>query len=67
MRANHPSIIVLFVPPNCTGKLQPQDVAVQKPLKTGFRTAFVEYQIQQFEKAMASPGALFQVVSCESN
>jgi hypothetical protein len=57
MKEAHPNIIVLYIPPNCTGKLQPQDVVVQKPLKAGFKAAFVEYQIKQFEKAQKSPGA----------
>jgi hypothetical protein len=58
MKEQHPLIILLFVPPNCTSCLQPQDVVVQKPLKAGIKTAFVDYQIQQFEKAMRSPGEL---------
>lgn len=56
MKEQHPLIIVLFIPPNCTSRLQPQDVVVQKPLKAGVKTAFVEYQIQQYEKAMRCPG-----------
>jgi hypothetical protein len=33
------------------------DVVVQKPLKAGFKTAFVQYQIEKFEKGLRNPGA----------
>lgn len=51
MKAEYPDILVLYVPPNCTGKLQPQDVVVQKPLKGGIKTAFNEHQVTQFREA----------------
>jgi hypothetical protein len=60
VKEHHPDILVLFIPPNCTSRLQPQDVAVQKPLKAGFKTAFVQYQIEQFEKGLRNPGTDFR-------
>lgn len=52
MRLHYPDILVLYVPPNCTGKLQPQDVVVQKPLKGGIKAAFREYQVTKFREAV---------------
>lgn len=51
MREFHPDLLILYVPPSCTGKLQPQDVVVQKPLKTGIKVGFNIYQTQRFTLA----------------
>ena len=56
MKDNHPNIIVLYIPPNCTGKLQPQDVVVQKPFKAGIEASFRQYQTQQFLKTQDLEG-----------
>ena len=53
MRENFPSILVLYVPPNCTSKFQPQDVAVQKPFKSGVQHGFRTFQRKRYEKALA--------------
>ena len=36
--ASYGYIIPLFVPPNCTSKLQPMDIGVQRPLKCVMRS-----------------------------
>jgi hypothetical protein len=48
----YPHILVLFIPPNCTGKLQPQDVAVQKPFKGAVQAAFRAFQRKRYEQAL---------------
>ena len=40
MKEKHPNILILYFPPNCTSKLQPQDVSVQKPFKSAITAAF---------------------------
>ncbi|KAE9402146.1 hypothetical protein BT96DRAFT_816909, partial [Gymnopus androsaceus JB14] len=30
---DHPRIIIIFVPANCMGKVQPADISLQRPLK----------------------------------
>ena len=51
MKQGYSNILVLYVPPNCTGKLQPQDVVVQKPLKGGIKAGFREFQVTKFREA----------------
>jgi hypothetical protein len=53
MKEHYAQILVLFVPPNCTSKLQPQDVAVQKPFKAAVQHAFRCFQRKRYEKALA--------------
>jgi hypothetical protein len=52
MKENYPNILTLYVPPNCTGKLQPQDVSVQKPFKSAVTSAFRLWQDARYEDAM---------------
>ena len=40
LRENFSWLIFLFVPANCTSKLQPCDVIVQRPFKYGFKPQF---------------------------
>lgn len=48
MKTDFPWILVLFVPPNCTSKLQPQDVFYQKPFKQGIYACFCDHQVALF-------------------
>lgn len=43
--AELPYLLVLFVPPNTTSKLQPCDVGLQKPLKDSFKSKFDQWSI----------------------
>lgn len=54
MKEQYPWILLLFVPPNCTAKLQPQDKFYQKPFKLGTKTAFCNHQVQLFQRAKAT-------------
>lgn len=40
LSSNYPWIFLIYVPASCTGKAQPQDVSLQKPLKTYFTNCF---------------------------
>ena len=39
-------LCVVYVPANCTSKLQPADVILQRPLKAAFRTEFNSWMIE---------------------
>jgi hypothetical protein len=52
MKTKHPKILVLFIPPNTTSKLQPQDVGVQKTFKTAVTHAFRSWQRARFTRAL---------------
>jgi hypothetical protein len=43
LRSKHPRIHLVFVPANCTSKLQVADVALQRPFKHGITTRFDEW------------------------
>ena len=52
MKDSFSNILVLYIPPNCTSNLQPQDVAVQKPFKGAVQAAFRKFQRDRYEKAL---------------
>jgi hypothetical protein len=54
MQTEYPWILLLFVPPNCTSKLQPQDKVYQKPFKKGTLLGFCDYQVELFRRCRAS-------------
>lgn len=43
MKKEYPSICVLFIPANCTSKLQPADVVLQRPIKCGFTRCYKQW------------------------
>ena len=43
LRTKHPRIHLVFVPPNCTSKLQVADVALQRPFKAAITASFNEW------------------------
>ena len=49
MRANYPHIILIYIPPNCTSKLQVADVMLNSPFKRGLRYRFNEYAAKIIE------------------
>ena len=49
LRMQHPRIHLVFVPANCTSKLQVADVALQRPLKHGITSRFNEWAAQQIK------------------
>jgi hypothetical protein len=53
LRTHHPRIHLVFVPANCTSKLQVADVALQRPFKHGITSRFNMWAAQQFKKQIA--------------
>lgn len=51
MKTEYPWILVLYVPPSCTGKLQPQDKFYQKPFKHAVMASFCEWQMGRYRMA----------------
>ena len=43
LRMNYPRIHLVFVPPNCTSKLQVADVALQRPFKSFIKNQFDDW------------------------
>jgi len=50
LRMQHPRIHLVFVPANCTSKLQVADVALQRPFKHGITSRFNEWAAQQIKQ-----------------
>jgi hypothetical protein len=50
LRTQHPRIHLVFVPANCTSKLQVADVALQRPFKHGITRRFNEWAVQQIQQ-----------------
>jgi predicted nucleic acid-binding Zn-ribbon protein len=50
LRNQHPRIHLVFVPANCTSKLQVADVALQRPFKHGVTSRFNEWAAQQIKQ-----------------
>ena len=48
MKEQYPWILVLYVPPSCTSKLQPQDKFYQKPFKHATMAAFLDFQLKTY-------------------
>ena len=53
LRTKHPRIHLVFVPPNCTSKLQVADVVLQRPFKHGITTRFNEWACAQVIEQIA--------------
>ncbi|KAG6823766.1 hypothetical protein H0H92_009110, partial [Tricholoma furcatifolium] len=52
MKENHSSIILDFVPGNCTGVAQPCDVGIQRPLKLSTKRSYHEDIVEDFLQQM---------------
>eukprot|EP00798_Chlamydomonas_sp_ICE-L_P011611 gene11611-34317_t len=51
----YPWLILKYLPPNCTGALQPMDMGVQKPLKDAMRQVFSVY-LSEVSRLQAANG-----------
>ena len=49
LRTHHPRIHLVFVPANCTSKLQVADVALQRPFKHAITRRFNEWAVRQIQ------------------
>jgi hypothetical protein len=58
-----PGAILKFIPAGCTGKMQPLDVAVQKPMKEAVRMSFNAFASESLhiQLAAGTPAAECQV------
>jgi len=54
LRTHHPRIHLVFVPPNCTSKLQVADVALQRPFKYGISSRFNQWAAEQIAAQIAA-------------
>lgn len=52
MKAQHKNIICVFIPPNCTSKLQVADTHLNFPFKRGIRSRFNDYVVQEMLNTM---------------
>ena len=46
------NIVAVRIPPNCTDKLQPMDVSINKPMKDGMRTRFQTWYASEVQKQL---------------
>jgi DDE superfamily endonuclease len=53
LRTYHPNIHLVFVPPNCTSKLQVADVILQRPFKCGIRRQFTSWATEILQEQIA--------------
>jgi hypothetical protein len=49
-----PNIIIIFVPGNCTGIFQPQDVGIQRVAKHKLKQSMLQYQIDCHQAQVAT-------------
>lgn len=61
MKREHPHICVLFVPANCTSKLQPADVILQRPLKCAFSRSFKQWSAACIQKQLEDDVSIVQL------
>jgi hypothetical protein len=48
----HPTILLIFIPANCTSIYQPADVILQRPFKHGFRQQFDNHSTKSIGKKL---------------
>ena len=57
VKENHPQILLIFVPANCTSIFQPADVILQRPFKHAFRQEFDSYTSDDIDKQLEDKAA----------
>jgi hypothetical protein len=58
LRSKHPRIHLVFVPPNCTSKLQVADVALQRPFKAAITSSFNAWAAEQIGAQLRAGAAV---------
>lgn len=58
LRTQHPRIHLVFVPANCTSKLQVADVSLQRPFKHSITRRFNEWGVQQIKQQIQAGSAV---------
>ena len=56
-----PNIDHIFIPPNCTDRLQPLDVATNKPIKSFMKEKFILWYSEQVQEQLHSGKAIEEV------
>ncbi|KAG7099906.1 hypothetical protein E1B28_001705 [Marasmius oreades] len=51
---DHPNIILIFVPANCTGKFQPADVGLQRPIKHSLKQELFRWMAGVHKEQLAN-------------
>ncbi|KAL3700073.1 hypothetical protein R1sor_018095 [Riccia sorocarpa] len=52
MRENHPNICLLYIPANCTSKLQSADVLLMRPFKCAIQREFGKWAVSTIKRQM---------------
>jgi hypothetical protein len=52
MREQHPDYHIVFIPAGCTGKAQPADVVLQRPLKCGITNQFQQWTTEMLTQQL---------------
>ena len=63
LREHHPDYHVVFIPAGCTGKAQPADVVLQRPLKCGITNQFLQWTTEMLTAQLKSDSE--DIPSCE--
>jgi DDE superfamily endonuclease len=58
LRTQHPRIHLVFVPANCTSKLQVADVSLQRPFKHSITRSFNEWAVRQIRQQIQAGSAV---------
>jgi DDE superfamily endonuclease len=66
MKAEYPQLILVYVPANCTSKMQIADVVLNRPLKSDYTNQQVQFLVLQCREQMANGRSAAQVKWCRS-
>ena len=58
LRTHHPRVHLVFIPANCTSKLQVADVALQRPFKSSIRRSFEAWAAGVLHQQMVDGGVV---------
>ena len=61
MKANHPNIILNFIPGRCTSVHQPCDVGIQRPLKLSICKSYHEDIVAEFVGQLNNGGTILKI------
>ena len=54
MKTNYPQFTLVFIPAGCTGKIQPDDVLLQRPLNNMITTNYTSWTISEIKEQLQS-------------
>lgn len=59
IKATHPDILLLYIPPGCTGKAQVCDLVINKAFKGIIRKEVMLYLADEVKKLIRNPGTYY--------